>query len=109
MTDTIRPHRLLDRASLLQRLRQRKALLRDMGATALYMFGSRARGDNRPDSDLDLFIDFDRNTKVPNLIDLIRLEQELSGAFGIPVTIATRDALHPMMRRQIEHDAVKVL
>jgi predicted nucleotidyltransferase len=38
----------------------------------------------------------------------MQIEEELSRALGIPVTITTRNALHPLMKESIERDAVRV-
>lgn len=100
---------MMDRAALIQILRQYDAALRENGATGLYIFGSRARGTHRTDSDLDLFIDYDPAARIPNLFRFTRLEEEISAAIGIPVTITTRSALHPLMKERIERDAVRVL
>jgi uncharacterized protein len=70
---------------------------------------SRARGDYRRDSDLDLFIGYDPETKVPNIFRLMQLEDEISERVGMPVTITTRNALHPFMKRDIEREAIRVL
>lgn len=83
--------------------------MRENGATALFVFGSRARGSERPDSDLDLFIDYDPAAKVPDLFRLMQIEDQLSRALGIPVTITTRNALHPLMKERIERDAIQVI
>ncbi len=99
----------MDRVRVIEILRRYDAALRESGATGLYIFGSRARGTNRPDSDLDLFIDYDPAGKVPNMFRLMQLEEEIAAALGIPVTITTRNALHPLMKARIEHDAVRVL
>ena len=86
--------RTMKQAEVAEVLRRYEAALRDNGATALFVFGSRARGTGRPDSDLDLFIDYDPTVKIPNLIRLMQIEDELSQTLGIPVTITTRNALH---------------
>jgi len=99
----------MDRRALIETLRKYAAALRENGATGLFIFGSRARGTNRPDSDLDLFIDYDPAARIPNMFRLMRLEGEISETLGIPVTITTRNALHPLMKDRIERDAVRVL
>jgi predicted nucleotidyltransferase len=99
----------MNRPALIEVLKKYDAALRDSGATGLYMFGSRARGAHRADSDLDLFIDYDAAEKIPNIFRIMQLEEEISAALGIPVTITTRSALHPLMRDSIERDAVRVL
>ena len=99
----------MDRGVLIEALKKYDAALRENGATGLFIFGSRARGTHRPDSDLDLFIDYDPVEKVPNMFRLMQLEEEISEALGIAVTITTRNALHPLMKDSIERDAVRVL
>ena len=98
----------MNRAALVEILRKYDAALRETGATGLFMFGSRALGTDRPDSDLDLFIDYDPARKIPNIFRLMQIEDEISEALGIPVTITTRDALHPLMKSSIERNAVRV-
>jgi uncharacterized protein len=95
-------------AELIERLKAYDALLRENGATAVFVFGSRARGRERPDSDLDLFIDYDPTLKIPNMFRLMQIEEKISETLGIPVTITTRDALHPLMKKNIERDAIRV-
>ena len=94
--------------ALIERLRTYDAVLRENGATGLFIFGSRALGTERADSDLDLFIDYDPAAKIPNMFRLMQIEEKISEALGIPVTITTRDALHPLMKDSIERDAVRV-
>lgn len=98
----------MDRTALLHVLKQHDAALRANGVTAVYIFGSRARGAERPDSDLDLFIDYDPAARIPNMFRLMQIEEEISRALGVPVTITTRNALHPLMKYAIERDAIRV-
>lgn len=81
--------------------------IRAMGATALYLFGSTVRNEAEESSDLDLFIDYDPNTKF-NAFDLVGIKQFLEDELEIPVDIMTRDGLHPMLRRDIEQSALRV-
>jgi predicted nucleotidyltransferase len=78
-----------------------------MGATSLYLFGSTARDESRPDRDLDLFIDYDPSGHF-NAFDLIGIKQFLEDELHAPVDITTRDGLHPMLRADIEKTAVRV-
>jgi uncharacterized protein len=98
----------MNQSALIEVLRTYDAALRENGATGLFIFGSRAVGTQRPDSDLDLFIDYDAEAKVPNMFRLMQIEEDISQALGIPVTITTRNALHPLMKSSIERDAVRV-
>jgi predicted nucleotidyltransferase len=99
----------MNRNELIERLKAYEAPLRESGATGLFIFGSRARDAHHADSDVDLFIDYDPKTRVPNLFRLMQLEDEISEAIGLPVTITTRKALHPLMRDRIERDAIRVV
>jgi uncharacterized protein len=98
----------MNQARLIEILRTYDAALRDNGATGLFIFGSRALGVQRADSDLDLFIDYDCATRIPSMFRLMQIEDEISKTVGVPVTITTRNALHPLMRESIERDAIRV-
>ena len=99
----------MNRSILFDTLRGYDAALRASGATGLYIFGSRARGDEQSDSDLDLFIDYDPTVRIPDMFRLMQIEEEISRTLGISVTITTRNALHPLTKGAIERDAIQVL
>jgi uncharacterized protein len=99
----------MNQATLIESLKTYDAALRENGATGLFIFGSRAFGTARFDSDLDLFIDYDPNAKIPNMFRLMQIEENISQALGIPVTITTRNAVHPLMRDSIEREAIRVM
>jgi uncharacterized protein len=82
---------------------------RRLGATGVFLFGSRARNDYRPESDIDLFIDYDREKLVPNLFELVGLELDLGEKLGFPVYITTRDSLHPLMKDKILGYAIQLI
>jgi predicted nucleotidyltransferase len=98
----------MNQSTLIEVLKTYDAALRENVATKLFIFGSRAVGTQRLDSDLDLFIDYNPEAKIPNMFRLMQIEDEISEALGIPVTITTRNALHPLIRDSIERDAVRV-
>jgi len=88
-------------------LRQAEPALRERGVAALYVFGSHARDQARPDSDVDVFIDKDKSRKFgfDEFMDVYFLLQERLGA---GVDYGTREGLHPVLRTQIEREAIRV-
>lgn len=67
------------------------------------VFGSSARGDIRPDSDVDILVEF-----APGVVwgwDYFGLEQELAHVLGRPVDLATKKWLKPKVRAEILGDA----
>jgi uncharacterized protein len=97
----------MTRTEAIASLRRYAGELQARGATALYVFGSTVREDARPDSDLDLFIDYDRGRKF-SLFDLVGIKLFLEEALETTVDVTTRDSLHPMLRADIERSAVRV-
>ena len=98
----------MKKTEAVSKLKDHAEAIRAMGATALYLFGSTARDETNESSDLDLFIDYNPTAKIPNMFRLMQIEEKISEALGVPVTITTRDALHPLMKESIERDAVRV-
>jgi predicted nucleotidyltransferase len=72
------------------------------GARNVRLFGSVARGDDRPGSDLDLLVEMDADR---SLLDLVSLEQDLEELLERPVDVLTDGALHPRMRERVLADA----
>ena len=75
-------------------------ICRQFHVTELSVFGSGARGELRPDSDIDLLVVFDDGARV-GLIAFARLRQELSALFGRPVDLVPKDGLKPVLREQV--------
>ena len=97
----------MPREDIIERIRAHAAAVKALGATALYIYGSRARGEPSPDSDLDVFVDFDPERF--GFVELVALEDMLSHELGIKVQLGTHDGLHPLMKPTIEREAVRVL
>jgi hypothetical protein len=67
------------------------------------LFGSGARGELRPDSDLDILIEFTPDANIG--WDFFRLEEELSDLFGRKVDLGTKRSLKPWVRQEALRDA----
>ena len=65
------------------------------------LFGSRARGDERIDSDLDLLVRF---RKPKGFFDLVGLEHDLSKTLDVNVDVVTEGALHPILKAEVFKD-----
>src|SRR5258705_210710 len=97
----------MGRTEALVKLKDHAQAIKAMGATSLYVFGSTMRDEARTASDLDLFIDYDPNSKF-NAFDLVGIKQYLEDHLRMPVDVTTRDGLHPMLKTEIEQTAVRV-
>ncbi len=97
----------MSRSEIIEQLSRNAEAIRGMGATSLYLFGSAARDSARPDSDLDLFIDYDPARRF-SLLDLVGIKQFLEERMAAEIDITTRDSLHPMLKDDIERSAVRV-
>jgi len=88
------------RSLLIQRLPelQRRYHVRSLG-----LFGSRVRGDARPDSDLDVLVEYD---EAPTLFQVVRLEDELTELAGAKVDLVLRDSLRPELAPRILREVV---
>jgi predicted nucleotidyltransferase len=69
-------------------------IARRNGAVRVSLFGSIARGDACPDSDLDVLVEMESGR---SLLDLARLERELRESLGFEVDVATPKSLHPQI------------
>jgi uncharacterized protein len=98
---------IMNRVQAIAQLKKRTDAIKALGATSLYLFGSSARDEARPESDIDLFVDYDPEKKF-SLVDLVGIKQFLEDELGMPVDVTTRDSLHPMLREDIEKSAVRV-
>jgi predicted nucleotidyltransferase/DNA-binding XRE family transcriptional regulator len=93
-----------DRARLLRRRRRTLLdVLRREGARNPRVFGSVARGDEGPASDIDLLVDLDPEA---TLLDLARLRRSVQEAVGAPVDVAVPSLLKESVRARAETEAI---
>ena len=83
---------------------RREELCDTYGIRSIKIFGSYARGDARPDSDLDLIIEVDKPYRF-DLIGLIALEQEISEELGVDVDLVLEEDLKPDVARRAYAEA----
>lgn len=95
----------MDSREILAKLRENAAALRARGVQHAALFGSYARGDARPDSDIDILIEIEPGALI-NLFDYVEITQYIAGLFPSHVDVANRNRLKPLVRPTAERDAV---
>lgn len=90
----------MDRARILEKIAQ---ALKEQGATKIAIFGSYARGEERPESDIDVIVEFPERK---SLLELVKIERELYETLGIKVDLLTEKSISPylidIVRQQME-------
>ena len=95
----------MDRTAIIARLRENEAALRARGVTHAAVFGSRARGQQRLDSDTDIMIDIDPDAPV-GVYEYVRIAEYVASLFDGPVDVVDREALKPYVAPSAMADAV---
>ncbi len=90
----------------LAKLRALEPELRREGLTSLFLFGSFARGEERSDSDIDLFCDLSPSSKLG--FGFYALADRIGHAVGRAVDLTTRDGLHRLIRDDVAREAIQV-
>jgi len=96
----------MDRESILNTLSDHRYVLQKYGVKSIRLFGSFARGDAAPGSDVDLLVEFEPTAHV-GLFEFIRLKNELSELLACKVDLATPNALHKAMKDEIMKEAIR--
>ena len=85
----------------------RDELRKRFGVKSLAVFGSVARGEAKPESDVDIVGEFDPQAHV-GLFKMVELKEFLERILGCPVDVVTLDGLRPWMRELVQREAVHV-
>lgn len=76
-----------------------------LGILSMGLFGSFARGENRPDSDVDIFVEME----TPNPFILVEIKEELEKLFNRKVDIVRlRNSMNPFLKARIEKEGIYV-
>jgi uncharacterized protein len=97
---------IMQRLEAIRLLKEHESQLKQLGVLHLFLFGSTARNDAGPDSDVDLFFDYTRGKL--SLYGLMDIKEVVRGILSRPTDIMTRSSLHPALRAAIEASAVRV-
>jgi len=97
----------MDRKEIIKLIEQVKPDLEAEGVTHLALFGSRARGNNRGDSDIDILIDVTPGSSF-SLLNLVGVEHIVADATGLTSNAVLRRSLDEDFRKTIQTDIVEI-
>ena len=80
-------------------------LVKRYSIRSLSIFGSVARDEARPDSDVDILVEF---SETPGLFDFIALKQEFESLLGCNVDLGTPRSLKPRIQSDVLREAIRV-
>ncbi len=95
----------MSREEIISRLQENEAALRARGVAHAALFGSRARGDQRLESDTDIMIEFDPTARV-TVFDYANLKDYIAGLLDGRVDVVNRDGLKPYVKPAATADAI---
>jgi len=95
----------MNRQDIIARLRENEAALRARGVAHAALFGSRARGDDRPDSDTDIMIEVDPAAEI-GVYEYVALKDYVASLFDGKVDVVSREGLKPYVRPAATADAI---
>lgn len=75
--------------------------LREQGAMKVAVFGSYARREEKKSSDVDILVRF---AGKKSLLDIVRIERELSEEMGVKVDLLTEKSISPLLLRGVKRD-----
>jgi uncharacterized protein len=96
----------MDREHVLAKLRAHERELKEAGIVRLSLFGSTARGDAGPDSDVDLLAAFDDTRRI-SLLDIVGMENQIADLLGCPVDLAEEGCLKPHVQKNVEAEVIR--
>ena len=95
----------MKRDEIIRTLKEREGELRARGVTHAALFGSVARDEQRPDSDIDIVVDLDPAV-VATMFDYAGLKDTVASLFHGSVDVIDREALKPRLQPRVAADAI---
>src|SRR5271170_2580351 len=95
----------MKREDIIARLRENEAVLRARGVAHAALFGSRARGGERLDSDTDIMIEIDPEAPV-GVYEYVSIKEYIASLFDGRVDVVDREGLKPYVRPAATTDAI---
>ena len=95
----------MNSSEALETLRRSEPALRRRGVKHVALFGSVARGNHRPDSDIDIMIEIDPDARI-TVFDYVDLKEYIAGLFNAPVDVVNRESLKSYVRPAAVADAI---
>ncbi len=97
--------RAMNQQDIIAKLKENEATLRARGVTHAALFGSRARGDNRADSDIDIMIEIAPEFPM-DVFQYVGVVHAIEDLFPVRVDVSNRIAQKPHVRPSAERDAI---
>jgi uncharacterized protein len=98
----------MSRVEVLATLKAHEREIRNAGVTRLFLFGSTARSDAGPTSDIDLLAAFDESRSI-SLLDIIHIQNQIADLLGAPVDLMEEGTLKPRVRAAVERDVIRAV
>src|SRR5262245_37262333 len=95
----------MNSSEVLETLRRSEHALRGRGVKHAALFGSLARGNHRPDNDIEIMIEIDPDARI-TVFEYVDLKEYIAGLFDGPVDIVNRDGLKSPVRPAAMADAI---
>jgi len=95
----------MTRRTIISRIRKNRAQLDKLGVRSLSIFGSVARGEEHPDSDVDILVEFNGRATFDRYMDTKFYLEEL---LGCKVDLVTPKGIKPRMKPYIMQDLIHV-
>lgn len=96
----------MDRHDIIATLKRHEDELHRQGVAHAALFGSAARGEARANSDIDILIDLDPDTRL-SVFDYAGLKEYIVDLFEGPVDVVNRKGLKPYLRQEVLHDLIR--